>query len=265
MLIAKAAARRGGLATVALGLAVGFAGCKNDSLAAPETGVEYYPVAVGSFWTYAVVDSTWSVAAGQGSQLTPSVATRVTYQFKERITEIFTDAAGKPAYRLVRSKLLAPATAFVDDSVFVLSATPQAVILNRNNARTLELVFPVKDGRLWNFNAYNNNLNDTIIAETRRYSRVGQPYTTGVTPGSPARTYAATLTTTNTGAAAENSVVKRFGYEQVFAKGVGPVFRNRYVFLPYTYVASNGTQVYPAGAYSVGFSRRETLVDYGPR
>ena len=261
----KVAARRVGLSGVALALVVGGASCSTTTEPAPETGVEYYPVAVGRFWTYAVVDTTWSAASGQGAQLVASVPTRTVYQFREKITDTFTDAAGKTSYRLVRSKLGPVGTVFQDDSVFVLNASAQSVLLSRNNRRTLELIFPVREGRLWNLNGYNNNSNDTITAETRRYSLVGKPFTTAATAGNPAQTYPETLTTINTGTAADNSLVKRTGYRQVFAKRVGPVFRRRFSFLPYTFVSSNGNQVYPSNAYSVGFSRTETLIDYGPR
>ena len=260
------AARRTSLATLALALAIGLAGCKDKSEPAPETGSDYYPVAVGNFWVYAVADTTWTPAVGQGASFTPSVARPVAYQFKETIKEVFTDAAGQPAYRMVRSKLLPPATTYRDDSVFVVSATPQFVAVNRNSTRTLELIFPVREGRSWNFNAFNNNFNDTITAETRRYSAVGEPFTTAAVAGNPAKTYPSTATTTNTGAAAETSLVKRLGYQQVFAKGVGPVFRRRFYFVNYNYPdPSTGNQIYPPKAYTSAVSRTETLIDYGPR
>ncbi|MBF9238897.1 hypothetical protein I2I05_15950 [Hymenobacter sp. BT683] len=260
---AKAAAGRAGLALVAAALCL--ASCKNETMPAPETGKDFYPIAVGNFWTYAVVDTTWSQATGQGSGLITSVPTATVYEFKETINETFTDAAGKTAYRMVRSVKVPPSTTFRNDSVFVLSATDQFVALNRNNTRTLELIFPVREGRSWNLNAFNNNFNDTITAETRQYSRIGEAFTTAAVGSAPAQTYAETLTTKNTGAAAENSLVKRSSYQQVFAKGVGPVFRRRVNILPYTYVDFNGNQVYPPGAYTLGFSREETLIDYGPR
>ena len=260
------AARRTGLATVALALAGSFAGCENKTEPAPETGSDYFPVAVGNFRVYAVTDTTWSPVGGVGANFTPSVPTASTYQFKETIKEVFSDAAGQPAYRMVRAKLLPPATTFRDDSVFVLSATAQYVALNRNNTRTLELIFPVREGRSWNFNAFNNNFNDTITAETRRYSQVGQPYITAAIAGAPAQTYPNTVTTTNTGAATENSLIKRLGYQQVFAKGVGPVFRRRFYFVNYNYPdPASGNQVYPPKAYTSATSRTETLIDYGPR
>lgn len=254
------ALRRAGLAAAAAMLALSFGGCKDASEPAPESDATYYPVAVGNFWVYAVADTTWSPA----TQTTPSTAKASAYQFRETITDAFTDAAGQRAYRLVRSRRDAPTAAFHDDSVFVLGATSRFVTLNRNNARTVELIFPVREGRSWNFNAFNNNFNDTITAETRRYARVGQPFTAKAA-GAPAQTYATTLTTTNTGTAAENSLLKRSGYQQVFAKGVGPVYRRRDNFLNFNYTDSKGNQVYVAGSYSSAFSRRETLIDYGPR
>ncbi|HEX8330464.1 MAG TPA: hypothetical protein VF629_23230 [Hymenobacter sp.] len=258
----KAVAARLAMATTAVALSLAFAGCKDAVDTPPESDVSYYPVAVGNFWVYAVADTTWSLA----SQFTPSVATGTAYQFREMITGQFTDAAGKVAYRMVRSRRENAAGAWRDDSVFVLSATPQFVALNRNNSRTVELVFPVRAGRSWNFNAFNNDLNDTITAETRQYSAVKAAFTTGGgTSGLPPMSYPETVTTTNTGEATENSLLKRTGYQQVFAKGVGPVLRRRFNFAFFNYTSSGGSQVYPANSYFSAFTRRETLIEYGPR
>ena len=240
--------------------ALALGACQNTTAPAPEPGTDYYPVAVGNFWLYSVTDTTWSIA----TRTAPSVPTATTYQLRETITESFADAAGQRAYRLVRARLVPPATVFRDDSVFVLTATPQFVALNRNNTRTLELVFPVREGRSWNFNAFNNNFNDTINAETRRYSRVGQPFTTPAVGAAAAQTYPVTVTTTNTGVAAETSLLKRQSYQQVFAK-VGPVYRRRAYFVNFNYTDAGGNQVYPANSYTSGFARREILLDYGPR
>ena len=263
----KGAGRRVGLALLALGLALGSTGCKDTTEVIPDSGRNYYPVAVGNFWVYAVADTSWTAASVQGSTVTRSVATGSAYQFKETIAETFTDATGKPAYRLVRAKRLTPNDAWRDDSVFVLSVMSNAVVLNRNNARTVELIFPPREGRSWNFNAFNNNSNDTITAQTRQFGRVGQSYTTGGgTTGQPATTYATTLTTTNTGTAAETTLLRRISYQQVFAAGVGPVFRRRAHLEYFNYTdQATGNQLFPANAYSSAFTRRETLLDYGPR
>jgi hypothetical protein len=258
---------RVGLAVAALALALGFTSCKDASEPVPPTETTYYPVAVGNFWVYAVADTTWSAANVQGSQVTPSVATGSSFQFRETVTGSFTDAAGKTAYRLTRAKRLMPNDAWRDDSVFVLSPSDQSVILNRNNARTVELIFPAREGRSWNLNAFNNNSKDTISAETRQYGRVGQPFITGGgTTGLPATTYATTVTTTNTNSAAENTLLRRISYRQVFAAGVGPVFRRRVHLEFFNYTnQSTGIQEFPKNSFFSAFTRRETLLDYGPR
>ena len=258
-------ARRAALLALTAALAAGAAGCKESVEVLPEAGQTYYPVAVGNFWIYAVTDSTWSMATPSNPVSRP---TATSYQFRETVTETFTDAAGQPAYRLVRAKRASSAASWMNDSVFVLSATAQSVVLNRNNSRTLELIFPVREGRSWNFNAYNNNSNDTVTAETRRYSAVDQPYTTGGgNSGLTAITYPTTVTTTNAGSATESSLLRLVGYQQVFAKGVGPVLRRRvnFAFLNYVNPSPPYNQIFPPGAYTSASTRRETLVEYGPK
>ena len=257
-----ATTRRISLALVA-GAAIGFAGCKDNTVEVlPDAGLAYYPVAVGNYWIYAVADTTWTPASGQGSQVVPSVARPSAFQFREAITSTFTDAAGKTAYRLVRSKRMTPTDAWVDDSVFTLSPSAQSVILNRNNLRTLELIFPVREGRLWNFNAYNNNSEDTVTAETRRYRHVGEPF--GTTASGITKAYPTTATTTNEGTAQADDAYYVNTYQQVFAKGVGPVFRRKRRFSNFYYInnATGGSVVFVPKSYTFGYSRRETLIDY---
>lgn len=252
--------RRIGLA-LAAGVVIGLASCKENTVEVlPDAGLGYYPVAVGNYWIYAVADTTWSPASGQGSQVTPSVATATAFQFRETIASTFTDAAGKTAYRLVRAKRLTPTAAWVDDSVFTLSPSAQSLILNRNNLRTLELIFPVREGRLWNFNAYSNNSEDTVTAETRRYRRVGESFS--ATASGTTKAYPATVTTTNEGMAQADDAYYVNTYQQVFAKGVGPVFRRKRRFSNFYYVSSNGGNVvFVPKSYTFGYSRRETLIE----
>ena len=253
---------RVGLAMATVLSAAALASCSNTTEAVPDPGRGYYPLAVGNTWTYAVRDSVWSIA----TPTTPtSQATTTLFQFRETISEVFTDAAGQPAYRLVRARRATATDAWVNDSVFTVSAPGSALILNWGNTRTVELVFPPRPGRSWNLNAFNNNYNDTITAETRQYSAVGQAFATGGgSTGLPAVAYANTVTTANTGMAAESSLLRRVSYQQVFAQGVGPVYRRRdnFASLSYTSSAPPFNQIFPPGAYTSGFTRRETLLDY---
>ena len=253
---------RAALALGTLITAAALAGCKNTTEALPDLGRGYYPLAVGNTWIYAVRDSVWSPA----TQAVPSsTVTGTSFQFRETISEIFTDAAGQPAYRLVRARRPTATDGWVNDSVFTISVPGSALVLNRGNVRTVELIFPPRQGRSWNLNAFNNNFNDTITAETRQYRAVRQPYTTGGgNTGLAAATYDNTVTTANTGMATETSLLRRVYYQQVYALGVGPVYRRRDNFAAFTFTSPTPpfNQIFPKDAYTSGFTRRETLLSF---
>ena len=131
---------------------------------------DYYPVAVGNYWIYAVADShleSGHTGGAQRGQLPVLQSETVTGTLPMR-----------PASRLPVVRCQAPTASrrLGRRQRVRLSATPQSVVLNRNNQRTVELIFPVREGTLWNFNAFNNNSNDTITAETRRYSQRGAAF-----------------------------------------------------------------------------------------
>lgn len=258
------------LAVMAGALALGLSGCKNDTEALPETGTDYYPVAVGRFWTYAVADTVWAQSAYANSQVVRGSVTITNTQKRETITETFTDATGNTAYRMLRATRPNASAAWTNDSVFVVTVNQQYVAVNRSNVRNLEVVFPVKEGGKWHYSAFNNSatgIEDT--AKTRQYSRLGQPFTTsGVgLPTTTTTTYNSTVITTNIGLAAESNLLNMNSYQQVFAKGIGPVFRNRRTLAFFNYTnPGNGNQEFPANAYNGGsYTHRETLIDYGPK
>ena len=259
---------RASLGVAAVALAAGFAGCKTETEAIPETGTDYYPVAVGRFWTYAVTDTTWDQSSYSNGQVLRGRATVVNSQARETITETFTDAAGNTAYRMMRAKRANATAGWTNDSVFVVTATPQYVAVSRSNLRTLEAVFPIREGSKWHINGFNNNVpgvEDTV--KTRQYYRLGQPFTTAAAGGSPATTYPTTVSTNNIGPAVESNLLNLSSYQQVLARNIGPVYRNRRTLVYFNYTdSSNGNQVFPANAYSIGSStHRETLIDYGPK
>jgi hypothetical protein len=257
------------LVVVAVALTAATTGCKNETEAVPETGADYYPVAVGRFWTYAVTDTVWGQSSNAGNQVVRGSVTVTNTQKRETITETFVDAAGNTAYRMVRAKRPNATAAWTNDSVFVVTANPQLVAINRSNVRTLEAIFAIKEGRKWHVNAYNNSVpgvEDTV--KTRQYSQLGQPYTTAAVTGQSAVTYPATVTTSDIGPATQNNQLSFVSYQQILAKGIGPVYRNRrnLAFFNYSDPTPPNNQVFPANAYNSGsYTHRETLIDYSPQ
>ncbi|UOQ51635.1 hypothetical protein [Hymenobacter cellulosivorans] len=202
-------------------LALAVAGCQTDSVPGPQSGADYFPLEVGRYRIYAVSDTLW----------TNFQRTATSYQFREMITDRINDATGQPGYRIVRAKRMLPTDLWRDDSVMFVAATDNALLLTRNNRRSVELVFPVQPDRSWNMYAF--SLVDTALytmnLDNRRYQDVAQPF--AASAGGKTYRYDQTLTTAlvvnNNNAYGADDDYYRSTYEQVYAKGVGPVYRAR--------------------------------------
>ena len=250
----KAARLVGGLALLA-----GLGGCRHDAVVVPAYD-NYFPTVVGTYRSYAVQDSTWASGKVSVSQ----------YQFRERVSEQFSDAAGLPAYRLIRSRRADATQAWVDDSVLVVQPLTKGILLTRSNVRTVELLYPPQAGRGWNQYALTVNgqaatyqFADTITNITRRYgATVGGSYTTPAAGVAATKTYPITVPVLDVVPVGLNDgLYRRSGYQQVFAKDVGPVLRRRYYYE--LFLTGSGGQQNPTSTIQNGTSRRETLLETG--
>ncbi|MBD2716771.1 hypothetical protein KBK19_17130 [Microvirga sp. STR05] len=232
-------------------LAVGLASCKNEVEKVEPIDTSYYPVQVGDFRIYEVTDTTWL----------RNVKTIARYQFREQVTEQYTDAAGRTAFRVVRSKRSTPADAWLSDSVLAVSPSAANVLVTRNNRRTVELVYPVRTGYFWNLNAF-NELNP-IEKSDIHFKQVGEPFTTTNTAGQSV-TYPKTVTTAlrETDAEEGGEYINLYYYyrnRQVYAPGIGPVYRSRRRFI---YCADGNCIPSPSYIHS-GSARTEILLESG--
>ncbi|TGE28622.1 hypothetical protein [Hymenobacter metallicola] len=201
--------------------ALAFTSCENKTVPGPESGADYFPLAVGNYRIYQVLDTTWS-----NYQRTP-----VSYQFRETVADQITDAAGQASFRVVRAKRVLPTDAWRDDSVMVITATPKYVAQTRNNRRTIDLVFPVRDNYAWNMYSFVSvdTAAESRNEDNRRYEAVGQPFQATAA----GKTYRYEQTA-STALIVDNRNLYGFDneyylstYKEVYAKGVGPVYRVR--------------------------------------
>lgn len=235
------------LAALALGAGAGLlAGCRHE-LVVPVPAVDYYPLVVGTYRAYAVADTVWS----------KGVATPSTYQLREAVTEQFADAAGQTAYRVLRARRASSAAAWADDSVLVVQPLAQAILLTRDNVRTVELIYPLQASKTWRKYAFTTTREDSLRGFD---AAVAQPFTT---PGAAPKTYAATATVRDVLPVSLNDrLYRQSGYVQVFGQGLGPVLRRRYSYQ--TFISQNsGAQTLTPGVIQVGYSRLEVLLDSG--
>lgn len=232
-------------------LALAMTACQTETEPGLEAGTDYFPLEVSTYRIYNVTDSTWN-----GNTIGIN-----RYQFRERVTESFTDAAGKLAYRVVRSKRISSSDAWKDDSVMLVVPSAQTVLLTRNNRRTVEMVFPVQEGTSWNRDAYNTL--DTVTFHNRSYTRVGQPF--DITSSGRPFHYDQTVTTEDSGVNSngntlDDGVLQVSKYRQVYGREVGLVYRvrRRYIYCPPSGNCSpNKSYIY------LGHVRSETLVETG--
>lgn len=230
-----------------LALAVG--GCKNETVKVEPADTNYYPLAVGDYRVYNVVDTTW----------TRNVKSYNRFQFRERVAEEYVDNTGRQTFRIVRSRRATTTDTWLDDSVLVVSPAAGNVLVTRNNNRRVELIFPVREG-YWNANAFNNQ--NGIKDENLHYIRVGEPFT--ATSGATTVTYPKTLTTSTPDGLEETEYVNAFYYyrvRQVYAQNEGPVYRSRRRFI-YCEPGNGNCIPSPTVIYN-GTSRTEILVEKG--
>lgn len=229
-------------ATAALvGLAL-VAGCGHKGEEAPtDLGRDYYPLQVGAERVYNVVDKTYN----------NNVATTTTQsQIREQLTETYRDAAGVLTYKLVRSSRALPTDAWRVDSAQTITVNDRNLLLTRSNWRTVELIFPVRAGAEWNRNAFNDR--DPLTAVNRRYQDVGASFTAG------SRAYDNTVTVFDDDPTT-NNIFYEYTIRQVYARGVGPVFREQ-LTLNYCQ-GTGGTPCQVGTKYIVtGKAHTETLV-----
>lgn len=209
--------KRAGLLPLLAG-ALALGGCQSETEAVPDQGPEYYPLAVGAYRIYDVVDTSYQA----------NVPTVSRFQFKEQVeSAVEPDVTGQPAYRIVRSRRALATDAWRVDSVITVTTTGRALTEQRHNRRTVELVFPVQEGKSWNWNAF--NALDTVVAVNRFYTRVGQPFS--ISRGGKTYQYENTLTTTSDVSEAAINAAYYTVIRSTFAPGVGPVYRVRRRFI----------------------------------
>jgi len=244
--------RFGKLAGGGLLLATALLACNKEQEFVPpiDSGKDYYPLVINTQRTYAVVDTAWS--AGR--------ATVTSFQLRESLVDTFRNASGEKSYRVVRSRRNLPTDAWVNDSVYTLTSTNETVTLLRDNRRTAELIFPVRDNQGWNQFIYDGSRPDSSIDINRRYHRVGQPLTLAPR-GLPTKSYPKTLITLNEGSAADENLYYLTQKQQVYAKEIGPVMRRSRIYNFFT----DDPNYTPSPDYIFrGNSRYELLIEYGP-
>jgi hypothetical protein len=188
----------------ALGLLLLLAGCKTSTIDPdPDAfGYRYFPLEVKYFRVYAVTETRY---------LNDQSITS-TYQVRERVDTVFTDLANQPVYRIIRSRRDLESQPWVDDSVIVASRSASDLRVTRHNVKVVQMIFPVRNGKSWNANAFN-----VFGRNEFSYKSVAMPYTYDN------QQFDKTATVVQSNIA---NLVERDEREEVYAEDIGLVYRN---------------------------------------
>jgi hypothetical protein len=171
---------------------------------AAAAGREYYPMATGRFWEYDVEEHRWEL----------NLDSVVRFQLRERVDTVYTGATGETTYRIVRSRRADSLAVWRDDSAAAVIVRTDLIHRTFANQPTLELLFPIAEGKQWNPNLFN-----AADSTFRMYSSVGQSFTM---PNQ--RAFAKTVLVTDE---ANVTAVERKETQTRYAWDVGRVYRHR--------------------------------------
>lgn len=214
-------------------------GCKKEEAEDVDLGYEYFPRKVGA-WVEYQVDSIWRDDAF-------NVNDTLSYRLKEKVVEAYTDPVGRPAWRIHRFVKDAGDNWVIQD---VWTSTKDAFYaeVSEENLRRLKLSFPVRAGRTWDHNIYNNSGEEELT-----YAEVDAPYSVNGLSFERTTLVESTL--------APNVIENKTRLER-YANGVGLI--SRYVQNTNSQPVFGTDPPYPFLGYEVqGYYFTMTAVDYG--
>lgn len=173
--------------------------CENHSI-----GMAFFPIETGHFVEYDVVEEEYSLGK--------NVIVRQ-YQWKEVITERYTDPTGQPVYRIVRFQRNTDGQRWQPDSTLTLRVVTDHAVRNENGKDYVKMVFPVLEKKGWNGNLYNNAGEDNY-----ELKNVNKAYIVGKT------TFDRTATVVQQ---EDSTLVNQDKRVEVYAAEVGLVYRER--------------------------------------
>ena len=219
-------------------------GKKTETFYSPSID-DYSSLQVGKVYIYRL-DST--ILASFGTSLIVK-----SYHAKDSIESTFNDNQGRPSYRIfryIRDTTGVQAWRFA--ATYVATAANQSLEYVDNNMRFIKLRLPITEGYTWKAHTFidTKSINTTVpyLDEWEyEYRNVGQPFSVLN------KTYDSTVTvaqhdeTTPEGPFNPNSYQQRNYGQEVYAKGVGLIYKE---FLHWTWQTSP-KQAYEDGSYGI--------------
>jgi len=123
-------------------------GCENTyhEINPEQLGHSFYPLDIGNFRDYKVQYIKYSILGNHDT---------IHYFLKEQVVDTFLNQTGEITYLLNRYKKTYDTLSWTLDSVWTVSKSNTNLVVIENNIPFVKLVFPVKDEKSWDGNAFN--------------------------------------------------------------------------------------------------------------
>lgn len=127
-------------------MVLGFS-CKKEKQEPADLGLDYYPVAAGTWVQYSVMEVNHDEAV--------SIHDTTYYELKEVIESTFIDNQGRPSVRIERYKRDAVTDNWQISDIWYATQTNAGLEKVEEDVRFLRMSYPVRKDREWNGNVYN--------------------------------------------------------------------------------------------------------------
>ncbi len=203
-------------------------GC-GDSVS-PIASEEYFPLKVGMQWIYNVEETNTLRNLCDDDGVTNS-----TYELKVAITDSFANGEGGTTYVMERSKRTQPTAPWTPAGTWSAQRRGTKLIMNESNVLYVKLVLPCVDGISWNGNEFNTQIQlSNSNVDMYQMVSVHEPYTL-----SASQSYAKSVTVIQN--KEEGNILYRDARKEVYALGVGLVYKEYFVLKYFAESAANDT------------------------
>ncbi|HET6244916.1 MAG: hypothetical protein H0V01_00080 [Bacteroidetes bacterium] len=203
--------------------------CKKNQQEKPYLGYDYFPTEPGKWVIYSIDSIAYSDITGTDT---------IRYELKELIDSHFTDNAGRPSQRILRFTRKSANVNWKLSDVWFSTSTESKAEKVEENIKFVKLIFPVRKGKIWDGNAFNN-----LGAEDYQYNQTHTSLTINNL------TFDSTLTVQQV---ESFNLIETKNYKERYATGVGLINKE---------VIDIETEV--NGTIKRGFKFNQNILSYG--
>lgn len=199
-------------------------------------GTEYFPLEKGVYAIYKINETKYSSISGNATS---------EYFLKELISDTITDSYNNVMYEVKRFVKNTEIDEWELDSVWSERKSGNQFVKKENNVEFVKLVVPVKEGKEWNGNVFNDRGEEIYSMES-----IHQPYTVNDV------LFDSTLTQIQK---QDSSSVSQDYRTEVYAKGVGLIYKKSIIT---SNRQENGSIIFPIEIDN-GIDFTQTIIEYG--